>query len=179
MEDIINCVENLLLLSNFEDSMLPNSGFPAELARMEKGSLKGPILVEVVAMTEIGHSAFNLTNVRQTRIDRADLAGMERGDEEDQDEGYQDPDDEAPVPNYPRSMLKFTLSDGSTTISGMEFERLPEIVLGETPLGCKVFDLSISSVFCVHVLPHVSFLVQLSFCAPLITILFCNLSRCC
>lgn len=127
--------------------MLPNTGFPANVSNMKHERIKGPpILVEIISMTEIGHSAFNLLNVRQTRIDRADLAGMDRGDEEEE-EGYQDPDDEAPIPAYPRSMLKLFLSDGSVTIPAMEYARLPDLILGETPLGSKVLDPPLTSFF--------------------------------
>jgi RecQ-mediated genome instability protein 1 len=141
MDEIIANVELHLLRSDFRDSMLPNTGFPADLAKFKSTRLTGPpILVEIVQMTEIGHSAFNLMSVRQTRIDRADLAGLERGDENE--DRYEDPEDEGPIPKYPRSMLKLMLSDGHITIPAIEYRRLPGLVLGETPLGCKVFYLS-------------------------------------
>jgi RecQ-mediated genome instability protein 1 len=137
MDEIIANVEEHLLRSDFRDSMLPGTGFPANLADLENTRLTGPpILVEIVQMTEIGHSAFNLMSVRQTRIDRADLAGLERGDEDE--DRYEDPDDEAPIPKYPRSMLKLFLSDGTVTIPAIEYRKLPQLVLGETPLGRKV-----------------------------------------
>ena len=89
-----------------------------------------PILVELAAITEIGHSAFNLYNIRQARIERADLAGLA------QEEGVED--DEGPVPNFPRTMLKFELCDGSVTIPAIEYRSIPELKLDETPLGYKV-----------------------------------------
>jgi len=74
-----------------------------------------------------------LKNTRQMRIDRADLIGL--GGEEVQG---QVEEDEGPIPKYTRSMLKFKLSDGSNSLDAIEYRRIPQLDLGETPLGFKV-----------------------------------------
>ena len=77
MRAIIEHVDSQLLQSNLSDSMLEGTGFPPNIAELDNYTLQGPpILVEIVAMTEIGHSAFSLQNIRQARIERADLAGL-------------------------------------------------------------------------------------------------------
>ena len=84
-----------------------------------------------MALTEIGHSALSLMDVRQTKIDRADLSGLaERDNENAADEG--------PVPNYPRSMLQFELSDGTITLNAIEYRKLSQLDLENTPLGFTV-----------------------------------------
>jgi RecQ-mediated genome instability protein 1 len=111
--------------------MLAGTGLPPNVSELINSTLTGPpILVEMVSITEIGHSAFSLHNVRQARIERADLAGLAEQEEDGEEEGS--------IPNYPRSMLKFELSDGSTTMQAIEYRRLPGLQLGETPLGLKV-----------------------------------------
>lgn len=109
--------------------MITGTGLPQNLADLGNTVLRGPILVQITAITEIGHSAFSLQNVRQARLERADMAGLAGGD---------DDDEEGPIPRYPRSMLRFQLSDGSTILQAIEHRRLPELELGETPLGYKV-----------------------------------------
>lgn len=125
-------VESQLLMSDLTDSMVHGTGLPHNLAGLQKGSLSGPpILVQIMALTEIGHSAFSLMNVRQTKIDRADLAGLAQRDNEDEA-------DEGPVPNYPRSMLQFELSDGTVKLNAIEYRKIPQLDLENTPLGFKV-----------------------------------------
>ena len=107
------------------------TGFPHELSDISDTRIcETPLLVEITSITEIGHSAFNLYNVRQTRIERVDLAGLA------EEEGVES--DEGPIPNYPRQMLKLELSDGTTTAKAIEYRSIPELKLGETPLGFKV-----------------------------------------
>ncbi|KAG9123547.1 hypothetical protein FRC07_014776 [Ceratobasidium sp. 392] len=125
-ESLRSNVEEQFLQSNLADSVLPNTGFPAPDSHDVR--IKN-ILCEVVAITEIGHSAFNLKNVRQARIDKEDLAGL-AGDLED-GEDYS-------VPKYPRSMLRMQISDGHKTMRAIEYRRIPEFELGVTPLGIKV-----------------------------------------
>lgn len=110
---------------------------------MQKGRIAtkqtgGPILCQIVDMTEIGHSAFSLRNVRQTRIDRADMAGLAA--EEEGDENGQPPEngEDYTIPPYPRATLRLTLSDGFRIVHGFEYRPLPTLKLGETPLGAKV-----------------------------------------
>ncbi|KAI5122771.1 hypothetical protein M0805_009853 [Coniferiporia weirii] len=75
-QEFISNVETQLLESNLCDSMVEGTGLPMNALTMNNERIRGPpVLVEVTAVTEIGHSAFNLQNVRQTRIERADLAG--------------------------------------------------------------------------------------------------------
>ena len=127
LDKILENVEFQLLESNLEDSMLRGTGLPANVSELDDTRLRGPpVLVEIISMTEIGHSAYNLQNIRQTRLDRVDLTGLV-GD-----------DDEGPVPNYPRSMLRLQLSDGSVIFEAMEYRPLPELQLGTTQLGFKV-----------------------------------------
>ncbi len=125
-------VESQLLMSDLTDSMVHGTGLPHNIAGLQKSVLSGPpILVQIIALTEIGHSAFSLMNVRQAKIDRADLSGLVQGDNEDEA-------DEGPVPNYPRSMLKFELSDGAIRLNAIEYRKIPELDLENIPLGYKV-----------------------------------------
>lgn len=120
--------------SDLDDSMAPDTGLPTNIASLTSGRIgkpPNPILVQIVSMTEIGHSAFQLLNVRQTRIDRADLAGLIEA-------GVEDEEESEPIPKYPRSTLSLELTDGSVMMRAMEYKRMPDLELGVTPLGCKV-----------------------------------------
>lgn len=124
--------------------MTEKSGLSRNVNQLKKTTVFGPpILLEIISLTEIAHSAFSLMNVRQTRIDREDLAGLAGGDEE----GNGDDEDEGPVPKYPRGMLKMELSDGFITLPAIEYRRIPELELGVTPLGCKVQLINYTSGF--------------------------------
>lgn len=127
-EEIISNVESQLLSSDLRDSMVAGTGFPHNIGNTENVRLRGHMLVQIQGMTEIGHSAFSLQTIQQTRIDRADLAGLTAEDEED----------EGPIPKFPRSMLQFELSDGSRSVKAIEYRKLPELELGVTPMGYKV-----------------------------------------
>ncbi|KAI0091295.1 hypothetical protein BDY19DRAFT_696571 [Irpex rosettiformis] len=131
MEAILYNVDSQLLQSDLSDSMLEGTGLPPNISELDDVALHGPpVLVEIVAITEIGHSAFSLQSTRQARLERADLAGLAEEEENEDEDGA--------VPNYPRSMLKFHLSDGSTVLEAIEYRRIPEIQLGVTPLGYKL-----------------------------------------
>jgi RecQ-mediated genome instability protein 1 len=135
---LTDATEDALLDSDLSDSMQPGTGFPEGIATAEDLTVQGPsILVQIVDITEIGHSAFSLTNVRQTRLDQEDLAGLARQNEEDENQEQVD-EDAGPIPKYPRSMLKLQLSDGTVTLPAIEFKKVPGLELGVTPLGCKV-----------------------------------------
>ena len=111
-----------------------------------------PLLVEIRSITEIAHSAFSLLNTHQTRVDRADL-GLAR-DEDNQQEPRQQDEDEGPIPRFPRGMLRFELSDGHTRFRAIEYRSVPDLVLGETPLGYKasIRDLFVVLAVCSVVL---------------------------
>jgi RecQ-mediated genome instability protein 1 len=129
-QEVQRLVEIQLLESDLRDSMQHGTGLPSNIGNAKKGTLGGaPVLVQIMSITDIGQSAFSLQTVRQTRIDRADLAGLA-----EQDGG----EDDGPIPRFPRSMLRFELTDGKTTINAIEFRKIPELELGETPLGFKV-----------------------------------------
>ncbi|KZT29831.1 hypothetical protein NEOLEDRAFT_1166674 [Neolentinus lepideus HHB14362 ss-1] len=128
LQRILDNVESQLLQSDLRDSMIPGTGLPLDISEYNGKRLRGPVLVEVTAITDIGHSAFSLQNVRQTRLDKADLAGL--GQEDDEEEG--------PIPRYPHSMLRFELSDGNISVGAIEYRKLPQLVLGQTPLGFKI-----------------------------------------
>ncbi|KAI9440019.1 hypothetical protein H4582DRAFT_1812909, partial [Lactarius indigo] len=133
MAKIMEHVESQLLMSDLTDSMVSGSGLLHDLPSLRKGALSGPpVLVQILALTEIGHSAFNLMNIRQAKADRADLSGLARGDNDDET-------DEGPVPNYPRSMLHFQLSDGTIQLNAIEYKKIPQLDLENTPLGYKVY----------------------------------------
>ncbi|KAF7374800.1 DUF1767 domain-containing protein [Mycena sanguinolenta] len=128
-------VEAQLLQSDLCDSMSHGTGIPLPLLTAVSERLQGPVLVEIVALTEVGSSALALDQVRVARAERfAAGAGLD----EAENEADLEVDGEGPVPNYPRSMLRFELSDGASTLSAIEYRRLPELTLGVTPLGYKM-----------------------------------------
>ncbi|KAI9512074.1 hypothetical protein F5148DRAFT_125820 [Russula earlei] len=148
MDGIKEHVESQLLMSDLTDSMVHGTGLPHDLAGLQKGTLSGPpIMVQIMALTEIGHSAFSLMNVRQAKIDRADLSGLARGDNEDEA-------DEGPVPNYPRAMLRLELSDGAIKLNAIEYRKIPQLDLENTPLGYKSQNCSDTVEECVHPTRH-------------------------
>lgn len=161
-DQFIHHVEAQLLQSNLADSTVPGSGIDPLLVASNPGPARPrpstarrtarhappqkkttgatPLLVEIKSITEIAHSAFNLLNTHQTRLDRADL-GLAH---EDNNAELHPDEDEGPVPKFPRGMLRFELSDGLTTFRAIEFRSLPQLELSTTPLGYKVRILSIS-----------------------------------
>ncbi|EJD06454.1 uncharacterized protein FOMMEDRAFT_77397 [Fomitiporia mediterranea MF3/22] len=141
-EAFLTEVENQLLESDLRDSMEPNTGLPRNASSMKNTRIRGSsILVEVTSIMEIGHSAFNLFNVRQAKLERADLAGLANNEEGAENEGQGGDGgggDEGPIPSYPRSMLRLEVSDGSVTMPAIEYRSIPQLKLEETSLGFKV-----------------------------------------
>lgn len=132
-------------------SSRPNRRPPGQ-RRKKVDSGPTPLLVEIRSITEIAHSAFSLLNTHQTRLDRADL-GLAR-DEDNQQEPRQQDEDEGPISRFPRGMLRFELSDGRTRFRAIEYRSMPDLVLGETPLGYKasIRDLFVVLTVCSVVL---------------------------
>ncbi|RXK42419.1 hypothetical protein M231_00409 [Tremella mesenterica] len=100
-----------------------------------------PVLVQIMSITEIGSSAFQLQTVLEQRRDVLDgKTRIRRMDEEEEDEG-----EDGRLPVYPRGMLKLELSDGRGVMKGLEYRRLGGLVLGETALGCKLLLHNVST----------------------------------
>lgn len=114
--------------------MLQGTGLPADIANPETQQtvVAGPVLVEIVSITDIGVSAYNLNKIRITRDERIAAGEQEVGEGDVEVEG------EGPIPAYTRSMLRMDLSDGTIILKSMEYRPLKDLTLGETPLGCKV-----------------------------------------
>ncbi|KAF9267861.1 DUF1767-domain-containing protein [Marasmius fiardii PR-910] len=134
MDRVLEEVERQLLSSDLRDSMLHGTGIPAHIAHNETAhsQLAGPILVQIESITDIGVSAYNLNKTRQVREERFAAGEREEG------EGDDEVEEEGPIPEYPRSMLRFEIGDGSTTMRAMEYRKIPDLKLGQTPLGYKV-----------------------------------------
>ncbi|KAI0775214.1 DUF1767-domain-containing protein [Trametes elegans] len=132
MPAILENVNNQLLESDFNDSMLAGTGFPRDAIGAADTVLRGPILVEVVEIMEIGHSAYSLMQTYESRVEYRKQAEL-RTASGDRDDG-----ERKPLPKYPRSMLQFQLSDGMNVLPAIEVKSMPEFELGETPLGYKV-----------------------------------------
>ncbi|KAG6862495.1 hypothetical protein C0995_000042 [Termitomyces sp. Mi166 len=134
---LIKKIDYQILQSNFNDSMLPGTGLPIHIAHTDtKTVLTGPeIHVEVIALTEIGHSAFSLNQTRLAREERIKEGNIVDDPEQ---EGDIDVAGEGPMPKYSRGMLHFQLTDGTTTVPAIEYRALPQLSLQDTPLGIKV-----------------------------------------
>ncbi|KAG6813948.1 hypothetical protein H0H92_005203 [Tricholoma furcatifolium] len=134
-EALVDAIKFQLLESNFCDSMLPGTGLPTHITDANtKVVLREEIMVEITALTEIGTSAFSLNQTRIAREERVQEGNIV----DDEGEGDIDIAGEGPMPKYPRGMLHFQLSDGVTTIPGIEYRSLPELSLENTPLGYKM-----------------------------------------
>jgi RecQ-mediated genome instability protein 1 len=156
-------IQTQLLLSNLEHSVLPQPLYPipGKLATLPQEPslvhdifLYGPekkdaILLQIVSISEVGHSAFQTKNTMEQRKEALSGVGRIRrirdhmgpGDgnnangDQQPDEEDNEPDD---VPPYPRSMLMLDVSDGYRVMRAMEYKRIDALKLGETALGCKV-----------------------------------------
>ncbi|KAK7047957.1 hypothetical protein VNI00_005003 [Paramarasmius palmivorus] len=140
INQIIREVELQLLESDLRDSMLHGTGIPAQIGDTDTAhsTLNGPpILVQIESITDIGVSAYSLNKTRQIREERF-AAGAEEGEGGEDEEADNDVEGAGPVPNYQRAMLRLELSDGATTLRAMEYQRIPELKLGSTPLGYKM-----------------------------------------
>lgn len=159
-------IQTQLLLSNLEHSALPQplypipgklTTLPQEPSLVHDVYLYGPekkdsILLQIVSISEVGHSAFQTMNTMELRKEALSGVGRIRrirehmgpaeasnanGDQPDEEDN--EPDD---VPPYPRSMLMLDVSDGFRVMRAMEYKRIDALRLGETALGCKVGEKS-------------------------------------
>jgi RecQ-mediated genome instability protein 1 len=158
-------IQTQLLLSNLEQSLLqypltpPPPGklttLPADPTVVHDVVLFGPekkdaLLVQIISISEVGHSAFQTRNTMEQRKEALSAVGRIRRIRDHADpnngnnngNGDQAPDEEDnepdDVPPYPRSMLMLDVSDGFRVMRAMEYRRIDALKLGETALGSKV-----------------------------------------
>lgn len=134
-QQFVAALKSQLLQSDLKDSMLHGTGLEPGIGTATKALRGAPVLVQIVAMTEIGTSAFQL---EQTRAAREERMKAGEGNVEGDEEGDVEVEGEGPMPKYPRGTLRFQLSDGATVFDAMEYRPLPALTLGNTPLGFKV-----------------------------------------
>lgn len=132
INEIIDQIKNQLLGSDLIDSTVPGTGIQRDLNAEVVSEIKGPVMVELLEMMEVGIPAFDLMQVRQARLDH---------------ERYQHDEEEiTPMPQYPRKVIDCTLSDGSQVFVGIEYVKpFPELDLVQTRLGLKVSNSSLNS----------------------------------
>ncbi|RDB26422.1 RecQ-mediated genome instability protein 1 [Hypsizygus marmoreus] len=134
-QGLVDAIEHQILESNLCDSMLPGTGLPTHVALPDTTTTLRGILVEVASITEIAHSAFNLNQTRMAIEERIKDGNVDEGE----GEGDIEVEGEGPMPKYPRGMLKFHLTDGTTTLPAIEYRSFPELCLDDMPLGYKMF----------------------------------------
>lgn len=92
-----------------------------------------PTLLQIHAITEVGHSAYQIQTVMEQRSEvlsgRTQIRGLDDDEENEVEEGK--------VPPYPRGMLRLELGDGRRIVRAMEYKRINDFVLGQTSLGSK------------------------------------------
>ena len=144
--ELINLIEDQLLKSELEDSMVKDTGLPENVTSLNGSTvLDGvPTLVAIVSVDEVGHSAFQLEQIRQAREERIQ-AGMDANGEGDEDADIE-VEGEGPMPKYPQSMLSMILTDGNLVFKAFEDKKLPGLGLVQTPVGFKVrFSFNVDS----------------------------------
>lgn len=128
----------LLLCTSLSETAVPGTGLPGRINQSKVSHfLKGPVILELVHMTDVGVSALGLERVRQTRERRMFLDKVARTPSQ---EGQALRELEWLRPKfdkYPRKRLKLFLSDGFLELQAIELEPLP-FELGETAMGVKV-----------------------------------------
>ncbi|CAH7677659.1 hypothetical protein BY996DRAFT_2881642 [Phakopsora pachyrhizi] len=147
---LIKKVENQLLLSDLSASTsepvsdllpLPSlitidrefGDFPKELSLSDRG-----VLVQIQSMTEIGQSAISLENVHKKLMDATQGRDRVIDLDDEINRNDQDSQEQSQEVKFPRSMLRFELSDGHRTVQAVEYKRIKDLELGVTPLGCKL-----------------------------------------
>ena len=145
---LIKRVEEQLMLADLADAVAQGA-LPIELAMDAAEPPKstrigvGPraaILVQIMAISDIGHSALSQRDVHEERKEERRIAG-EGGDVAGarvagNDEGTED--DGRGERKFPRAMLMLELSDGHTLVRAIEYKPIAGLSLEDTPLGAKV-----------------------------------------
>lgn len=126
------------LYSDLAAATLPSGLIPEEIHDVYL--FPTPTLVQLISITEIGFSAFQLQTVQQQRKDvLSGVTRIRRMDDEEADENGEGPiEDDGRLPAYPRGMLRMEVTDGQRCLKALEHKRLAGLTLAETPLGAKV-----------------------------------------
>ncbi|KAJ3528045.1 hypothetical protein NMY22_g9559 [Coprinellus aureogranulatus] len=132
-------VSAAILATSLQDIAQPGTGLRHRINQPKMHTrLPGPMVLEIVHLTDIGVSPYTLERVRQDRERRVYL---DRVAHTPTPEGQDLLDMEWMRPalvNYPRRRLKLFLSDGFVELQAIEIETLPGIDLGDTPMGTKI-----------------------------------------
>ena len=137
IEDYIQEVEEAIKNTSFKDMAVPGTGLPNRITQDRVYDIfEGPVVLELVHLTDAGVSPTALEKVRQNRErqalqDRITHFGTSEGP------GLAEGGSGWPLEPYPRKCLKLFLSDGFMELQAIELERLP-FELGVTPMGTKV-----------------------------------------
>lgn len=116
----------------------PGTGIPdSTLLPTMCTHIEGPIVLELVHLTDIGLSAFTIEKVRQARARSFYIKLLALGMN-----GEVVSDDKllsirGKLPSYPHKCLKLVLSDGTNELEAIELEPL-DLQLGRTAMGVKV-----------------------------------------
>lgn len=98
-----------------------------------------PTLLQILGMTEIGSSAFQLQTVAEQRKDIINGTTLIRRMDDELNDDEEEAIKEGKMPVYPRGMLKFELTMGDgRVVDAIEYKKVPGILLGETSLGAKM-----------------------------------------
>jgi RecQ-mediated genome instability protein 1 len=134
---MIQRVQQQLMLASLSDVAL-SGALPEDLSDVQStqvASQKGGILVQLEGIFEIGHSTLSVSDAHKQRKEDAKM-GVDRarivGNIEDDAEENQGP------AKFPRAMLMLQVGDGFRSMKAMEYKRIPELSMDDTPLGCKV-----------------------------------------
>ncbi|TFK27540.1 hypothetical protein FA15DRAFT_701749 [Coprinopsis marcescibilis] len=139
-ESYLKLFEERLLQAPLSETTMTGTGLPNTITFPTMyTTLKGPILLELVSITDVGISPFLLEEFRLRRENEmlSHLKGA--ADSPTLDTSYTSlAAIRSKLTPYPRCVLKFLFTDGFKKVEAFEQEFLPHFALGLTPLGCKV-----------------------------------------
>ncbi|KAJ3537670.1 hypothetical protein NMY22_g5499 [Coprinellus aureogranulatus] len=133
----IFALEEAILQASFRDIAIEGTGLSTLIDAPTgfQGEIQGPVVLELVHLTDVGVSAFDLEAVRQRRqrIEFEDTVSRIRAMI-----GRRGLPEDRPLPQYPRRRLKLFLSDGFRELEAVECELLAGLALGQTCMGTKL-----------------------------------------
>jgi RecQ-mediated genome instability protein 1 len=156
VRQLIKQTEEQLLFSDLAHS-LSSGALPVDIGSSDESKIPGRVLVQVLSITDISHSALQLSDIHKRRKEHAAsllavVGGATQASGSFSSSRPPPPQStaattttldgeggEADMPlNFPRGMLSLQLSDGFTTVKAIEYRTIPQLSLETTQLGCKV-----------------------------------------